>query len=105
MALIGLNMLFYLTLTLMLGTWFHERGPVIGIPIGILFGGMFLMGIVGQVASLMPWMILPVGNHQGLAIEVMLGQPLTTITPVIATLMWIVIFVWVAIWRFGREEF
>jgi ABC-2 type transport system permease protein len=105
MALLGLNILFYLTLTVMLGTWFYERGPVIGIPIGILFGGMFLMGIVGQVAYLMPWMILPVGNSQGLAIEVMLGQPLTTTIPILATMVWIVVFVSTALWRFQREEF
>ena len=32
-ALIGLYLLFYLTLTLMLGTFFEERGAVIGIPL------------------------------------------------------------------------
>lgn len=105
MALLGLHMLFYLTLTLMLGTLFHDRGPVIGIPIGILFGAMFLMGIVGQAAYLMPWMIIPSGNNQGLAIEAMLGKPLTTTIPILATMVWIVVFVGVALWRFEREEF
>lgn len=105
MALLGLHMLFYLTLTLMLGTLLSDRGPVIGIPIGILFSAMFLMGYVGQIAYLMPWMIIPSGSVQGLAIEVMLGQPLTTITPILATVVWIVVFVGVALWRFEREEF
>jgi ABC-2 type transport system permease protein len=105
MALLGLHMLFYLTLTLMLGTLFHDRGPVIGIPIGILFSAMFLMGYLGQAAYLMPWMIIPSGNVQGLAIEAMLGQPLTTNMPVWATIVWIIVFVGVALWRFEREEF
>jgi ABC-2 type transport system permease protein len=105
MALLGLHTLFYLTLTLMLGTLFHDRGPVIGIPIGILFSAMFLMGIVGQAAYLTPWLIIPSGGFQGLAIEVMLGQPLTTTTPIWATVVWTVIFVGIALWRFQREEF
>jgi ABC-2 type transport system permease protein len=105
MALLGLHMLFYLTLTLMLGTLFHDRGPVIGIPLGILFSWMFLLGIVGQAAYVMPWLIIPAGGFQGLAFEAMLGQPLTTTTPIWATVVWIIVFVGVALWRFRREEF
>ncbi len=105
MGLLGLHMLFYLALTLVLGTLFQDRGPVIGIPIGILFSAMFLMGYMGQFAYLMPWMIIPSGGVQGLAIEVMLEQPLSTTTPIVATVVWIVIFTGVALWRFAREEF
>jgi hypothetical protein len=78
---------------------------VIGIPIGVLFSAMFLMGIVGQASYLTPWLIIPSGGFQGLAIEVMLGQPLTTTTPIWATVVWIVVFIGVALWRFEREEF
>jgi ABC-2 type transport system permease protein len=105
MALLGLHMLFYLSLTLMLGTLFSDRGPVIGIPIGILFAAMFLMGYVGDLALLTPWMIIPSGSFQGLAIEVMLGQSLFSATPIVATAVWSIIFVAVALWRFKREEF
>jgi ABC-2 type transport system permease protein len=105
MALLALHMLFYLTLTLMLGTLFNDRGPVIGIPIGILFSAMFLLGYVGDFALVTPWLIIPSGSYQGLATEVMLGQPLASITPVLATAVWSLIFVAVALWRFGREEF
>src|SRR5690606_21461096 len=105
MALLALNMLFYLTLTLMLGTLFNDRGPVIGIPIGILFSAMFIIGYVGQAAYLMPWLIIPSGSDLGLATEALMGQPLSTTTPVLATIVWIVVFVAVALWRFQREEF
>lgn len=105
MALLALHMLFYLSLTLMLGTIFNDRGPVIGIPIGILFSAMFLMGYLGDLAYITPWMIIPSGNFQGLAIETMLGQPLFSIVPVIATAVWSIVFVAVALWRFEREEF
>jgi ABC-2 type transport system permease protein len=105
MALLALNMLFYLTLTLMLGTLFNDRGPVIGIPIGILFSAMFIIGYVGQAAYLMPWLIIPSGSDLGLATEALMGQPLSTTAPVLATIVWIVVFVAVALWRFQREEF
>jgi ABC-2 type transport system permease protein len=105
MALVGLNMLFYLTLTLMLGTLFNDRGPVIAIPIGILFSAMFIIGYLGDTAYLMPWLIIPSGSHLGLATEAMMGQPLSTTTPILATVVWIVIFVSAALWRFRREEF
>ena len=104
-ALICLNMLFYLTFTLMLGTLFRDRGPVIGIPLAIIFVPMFAVNIFGQVAYLTPWLIMPAGNEPGLAVQAMSSLPLTTIMPILATIVWIVVFVVIAIWRFKREEF
>jgi ABC-2 type transport system permease protein len=104
-ALLSLHLLFYLTLTLMLGTLFNDRGPVIGIPIGVLFGAMFLMPYLGDAVLFMPWLIIPSGGHLGLATEMMMGQPLATATPILATIVWIIVFVAVALWRFQREEF
>ena len=105
MALLALNMLFYLALTLMLGTLFNDRGPVIGIPIGVLFGAMFLMPYLGDAVVFTPWLLIPSGGHLGLATEVMTGQALSTTTPIWATVVWIIVFVTVALWRFRREEF
>jgi ABC-2 type transport system permease protein len=107
LGLMALHLLFYLTLTLMLGTLFNERGAVLGIPIGLLFGAQFLMQLAPALASIMPWtLVVPsAGGSLALAHLVMLGQPLPTVTPIIATMLWIVIFVGVALWRFGQEEF
>jgi ABC-2 type transport system permease protein len=105
MSLLALHMLFYVSLTLMLGTLFNDRGPVIGIPIGVLFSPLFIIGFVGQAAYIFPWLIVPGGNNPGLAVEAMRGQPLATTTPIIATMVWIVVFIGVALWRFQREEF
>lgn len=105
-ALLGLHLLFYLTLTVMLGTLFNDRGPVIAIPVGVLFGAQFLMSNLGSLASFTPWpLIYPLGTDQPIVIQAMMGQPLTTITPILATIGWIVVFVSVAVWRFRREEF
>jgi hypothetical protein len=35
----------------------------------------------------------------------MLGQPLSSATPILATAVWSIVFVGIALWRFGREEF
>jgi ABC-type transport system involved in multi-copper enzyme maturation permease subunit len=66
-ALSYLNLLFYLTLALMLATLFDSRVPGLGISL--------------------------------------LGAKLPTVLPIIATLLWCVLFVGVAIWRISREEF
>lgn len=107
LGLMALHLLFYLTLTLMLGTLFNERGPVIGIPIALLFGAQLLSGVAPALAQIMPWaIVMPTGSSlYALAHLAMMGQPLVTVTPIIATLVWIVVFVGVALWRFEREEF
>jgi ABC-2 type transport system permease protein len=106
LGLMALHLLFYLTLTLMLGTFFNERGAVLGIPIGLLFGAQFLMQLAPMLAQIMPWtIVIPVGSSSALAHLMMLGQPLPTVMPIIATVLWIAVFVGVALWRFRREEF
>ena len=104
-GLLILNMLFYVSLTLMLGTLFQERGPVVGIPIAFVFAPMLLGSFLGGIANLTPWALVPSNGDPGLAAQVMLGMPLATVLPVVATVVWCVVFVAAAIWRFGRDEF
>ncbi len=107
LGLLALHMLFYLTLTLMLGTLFASRGAIIGIPIALLFGAQFLMQLAPALSQIMPWsIVIPTGGgSSALAHIAMLGQPLQSVSPIIATIMWIVVFVSVTLWCFGREEF
>lgn len=107
LGLMALHLLFYLTLTLMLSTLFRERGAVLGIPIGLLFGAQFLMQLAPVLAQIMPWtIVIPSGaGSLALAHTAMLGQSLPTVMPIIATALWIIVFIGVALWRFGREEF
>ena len=105
-ALLGLHLLFYVSLTLMLGTLFNDRGPVIAIPVGILFAAQFVMNNFPTLSLLTPWpLIFGSGADLPLVNQAMMGMPLTTLIPIIATSVWIVVFVVVAIWRFGRDEF
>ena len=112
MGLVYLNLLFYLTFAMMLATLFNGRGAVLGITMLVLLSGP--MQFIAQpmqkyapwLATVMPWrLLLPIGNDPALAPFLALGQPLPTATPIIATVLWCVLFVVVAIWRFRREEF
>lgn len=117
MGLIYLSILFYLTLALMLATLFHGRGPVLAITLMILLAGLmpWSYGLVDKHApwlvAVLPWDLLmsgsgtPLGVGLPLTALVALGQPLPTVTPIIGTAVWCVLFVVAAIWRFGREEF
>ena len=98
----SLNVLFYLGLTLFLGTLFSSRGAVIGIPVGVLFVGILLVpALPDAVSNLTPWALLdPLAME--LADET---RPVDSIVPVYATVAWVAILVAASIWRFQREEF
>ena len=101
-ALAALGQLFYLTLTLMLGTFFSSRGPIAGIGIVFIMTGLLLNGFIPfQVLIVTPW---PLGD---VAAGLALGTELPSVwpVPIIATIIWIVVMTAVALWRFGREEF
>jgi cbb3-type cytochrome oxidase subunit 3 len=103
LALVYFVLLFYLTLTLLLGTLFDSRGPVIGIPLGLVFGYQLVLGMAPWLATVMPWnLTIAVGpDKPSLAATLAQGRPL----PTLGTLTLSVLFIAVAIWRFNQEEF
>jgi ABC-2 type transport system permease protein len=108
LGLVYLNLLFYLTLTLMLGAFFAARGPVLGIGFGLLFGYQIFVGLAnGLLAYVGPWGLVvqtPITPNP-LSLLVALGQPLPTVVPIVTTALWCVVFTVLAVWRFAREEF
>ena len=102
LAVWALAQLFYLMLTLMLGTLFNSRGPIAGIGIALIMAGLLLKGFIPFTVSMFtPW-LLP-----DLSAALTLNMPLPDnwFVPLIATTCGIVIFTAVALWRFAREEF
>jgi ABC-2 type transport system permease protein len=101
-ALMGLNLLFYLMLTLMLGTLLKNRGPIVGIGIAFIMAGLLLKGIIPMVV-----MVLTPYPLADIASALTLGTPLPEIwfIPVVAVSVWVALMLGVALWRFGREEF
>jgi len=112
MGLDYLNLLFFLTLALMLAIFFNGRGPVLGISLALAWAGPmpFISTPIQKYApwlyDVMPWrMLIDFNTNQSLSVYLANGQPLPTVTPIIATALWCVLFAAVAIWRMNREEF
>ena len=106
LGLVYLALLFYLSLTYMLGSLFRSRGPVIGLPLLLVFGNSFsnLLPFLGKV---LPWnLVMDLGPGQpALAVALAQGLPLPTITPILCTAGLTLVFIAVALWRFARQEF
>ena len=101
-ALAALGQLFYLTLTLMLGTFFSSRGPIAGIGIVFIMTGLLLNGFIPfPVLIVTPWPLPDVAAGLALGTELPSVWPV----PIIAVAVWIVVMTSVALWRFEREEF
>lgn len=100
-GVVVLALTFYLSLVIMLGTFFEQRGAVLGIAVGVLIGGL----IASQFTPLVSY-FLPV-NMPMIAQALVQGHPIPTIgiAELITTAVWSLIFALVALWRFGREEF
>jgi ABC-2 type transport system permease protein len=102
MGVVVLSLVFYVSLTLALGTLFSGRGPVAGIGLGLLLVGVFFKELLPSALVLvMPWRLGDV------ATSLALGAPVDFdwFVPVVSTAAATVILVAVAVWRFGREEF
>jgi len=98
-----LHLIFWLTLTLMLGVSFHSRGPVLGIPLTFLL----LQDLVTGIASAyVPWLIPLMPKSlllQGM--QAAMGVGVTSLVPFVSVALLSVVFTAATNWRFRREEF
>jgi ABC-2 type transport system permease protein len=101
LGIMAVHMLFYLTLTLMLGTIFNNRGPILGIALSSILGGGLLGGFINQFFSITPW-ILPkaawmMATSQALPIEIIIAA-------LVVSTLWSVVFIMVALVKFEKME-
>ncbi len=106
LVMTGLHITFYLTLTVLLGTVFDTRGPITGSALAVILGQQVLGGLLEQFA---PWMldILP-GNLATEAGSIATGGtllPEANFLMIVSTVVWCVLFLAMAVWRFRRQEF
>jgi ABC-2 type transport system permease protein len=101
----SLYLLFYLTLTLMLGAFFSAREPVLGLALTIAV--VSLMDLGRSLGSIVSWapLLTPemVPNLAAVAIQ---GEtlPADWSISIIAMSLYVMLFVVLAVWRFNREE-
>jgi ABC-2 type transport system permease protein len=101
------SLLFWLALTIMLGTLSNMRGLAIGVPLFLILGFTLFVEIAPWISDYMPWNLTSAvsASRPAMAVSLVLGQPIPTLMPLIATVIGYLVFTLVAIWRFQKEEF
>jgi ABC-2 type transport system permease protein len=104
--------LYWLAFTLMLGAFYKSRGPVIGIPLALILGQQFILGIIMSYApallDFVPFsLVMPAQTETGSSLvgHVILGTQPESWIPVYSSMAAVLIFTLIGIWRFRREEF
>jgi len=107
MSVITLSSFFWLTLTLMAGTFFRAAGGVIAVPMIGFFAGWLLPSVVRPLIYVSPVILFvgPGDEFQGVAASLISGQAPFSWIPVLSAAIFSVAFVAIAIWRFNRQEF
>ena len=101
-GIMALHTLFYLTLTLMLGTIFSSRGPIVGIALASILGGGLFGSAISSLYYVTPWMLpnVAMSTATGLALPAGLG-----LSAVLTTALWCVLFVVVAVKKLEKTEY
>jgi ABC-2 type transport system permease protein len=93
---------FYLCLTVMLGTVFSKRTPIMGIAVGTLVGGNVLAGFISQTLYFTPW------GFGRVALSLASSEPVPAgmlWPPLIITIVFSVLFITVGLVKFEKSEF
>ena len=101
-GVLAVHTLFYLVLTLMLGTFFKNRTAILGIAIGSALGGSMIGGFIKPLLWITPWIL---GNSTELMVMGQSVAPEMMAYPLAATVIWCLIFTLVALAKFERTEF
>jgi ABC-2 type transport system permease protein len=107
LGVIFLSNFFFLSLTLMLGTFFSSRGPVIGIPLALWLMQQTLVGLLPALRYVLPWnLVIPIGQQMNaVAPCLLMGLHNYSPIPVMAVTLESILFILIGLYRFSREEF
>jgi ABC-2 type transport system permease protein len=99
-AILALGLLFYLALSLLLGTIFESRGPLAGSVFGFMVGGFMIANYAPWLTAAFPWLFFQSGYYLVTRGEI----PAYGLISIPATALWTVLFVLLALRRFERAE-
>jgi len=108
LVMIAVHTFFWLALVLMMGTFFDSTAGVIAVPMALYFGLWFGSGVIPGLVYISPLLLTfspDPEQMESLATSLMIGEPVFSWLPLIATAVYCAAFVAVAIWRFNRQEF
>jgi ABC-2 type transport system permease protein len=108
LLMFSLHTFYWIALVLMMGTFFESSAVVIAVPMALFF--VFWMGtdLIPELIYISPLLLTyspSLEQMPSLSISFMTGAPVFSWLPLISTVVFSVIFIAVAIWRFNREEF
>lgn len=98
-----LHMMFFLTMSLLVGTLFNNRKMVLLVGITFFIVEQLLQSLLPP-EIIISKIALP-GPDISISEALMRGVPIFSIWPIIIAIVFCIIFVSLAIWRFKREEF
>ncbi len=99
-AILALGLLFYLALSLLLGTVFESRGSLAGSVFGFMVAGFMIANYAPWLTAAFPWLFFQSGYYL-----VTQGQiPGYGLISIPATALWTVLFIFLALRRFERAE-
>lgn len=106
-AVLAVSMFFWLTLTLVAGTFFDSMGGVMAVPLVTYIAMWNLPGFVPALLYVSPVILtIRAGDElPAVAESLMYGEAPFSWIPLITTVLLSGVFVVVAIWRFNRQEF
>jgi ABC-2 type transport system permease protein len=100
LGVLALDILFYLSLTILLGTVFDKPAPVMALPLVLIFGQQPLIGLIPKLIHVLPYTL-----STATAGAVLFGESIPFPMPLLATAGMIGLFTGLAVFRFDREEF
>ena len=99
-GILALGLLFYLSLSLLLGTVFESRGALAGCVFGFMVAGFMIANYAPWLTAAFPWLFFQSGYNLVKQIEV----PLHGLISIPVTALWCVLFIFLALRRFARAE-
>ncbi|MBA2377708.1 MAG: ABC transporter permease [Rubrobacter sp.] len=99
-GILALGLLFYLSLSLFLGTVFESRGPLAGCVFGFMVAGFMIANYAPEATAIFPWLFFQTGFN---LVEGGFILPHGIIS-IPATALWSVLFIVLAMRRFERAE-
>ena len=100
LAILALGLLFYLALSLLLGTVFESRGPLAGTVFGFMVAGFMVANYAPWLTAAFPWLFF----QSGFNLVAQEQLPAYNLLSIPATALWIGLFVLLALRRFERAE-
>lgn len=99
-GILSLGLLFYLSLSLLLGTVFESRGPLAGCVFGFMVAGFLVAFYATWLTAAFPWLFFQT-SHSLLELG---SVPIYGLISIPATALWSVLFISLALRRFERAE-